>query len=225
MSKPYRLVIFDWEGTLGDTLGQILNNVAVEARRLNFGEMDEHLVRQSVDLGLVKAVKKVFPHLSAQQHQELMQAVQQSLVSRHTDVYLIPGARQIVERLQQNGVNLAIATNKGQQSLLRALQFSGLEQLITVTRSAGQVPPKPCPQMLEEILAIFDLTPAQALMVGDSVTDIEMARSIGMDAVGVDFYHQQRDALLAAGALDVFDDYQLFADFMQLPGDQGMKRT
>ncbi|MDX1836450.1 HAD-IIIA family hydrolase [Legionella taurinensis] len=217
MSKRYRLVVFDWEGTLGDTLGQILNNVAVEARRLNFGELDEQLARQSVELGLVKAMKIVFPHLTLQQHQQLLQAVQQSLVSRHADVYLIPGAKLIVERLAAAGLDVAIATNKGQQSLHRALQLSGLDALIKVTRSAGQTPPKPCPQMLEEILDEFSLTPKDAIMVGDSVTDIEMAKSIGMDAVGVDFYHQQREALEGAGALCVFDDFQLFAEFIHLP--------
>lgn len=217
MSKRYRLVVFDWEGTLGDTLGQILNNVAVEARRLNFGELNEQLARQSVELGLVKAMKIVFPHLTLRQHQELLQAVQQSLVSRHADVYLIPGARLIIERLVQAGIDVAIATNKGQQSLQRALQLSGLDEWIKITRSAGQTPPKPCPQMLEEILNEFMLSPDEAIMVGDSVTDVEMAKLIGMDAVGVDFYHQQREALTAAGALCVFDDFQLLAEYMHLP--------
>ena len=63
MGKPYRLVVFDWEGTLGDTLGQILNTVANEARRLQFGVLDEQLARQSVELGLVLAMKKTFPHV------------------------------------------------------------------------------------------------------------------------------------------------------------------
>lgn len=221
MSKPYRLVIFDWEGTLGDTLGQILNNVAVEARRLNFGELDEQLARQSVELGLVKAVKNAFPHLSSEQHQALLLAVQQSMLSRHADVYLIPGAMQIVELLHQSGICLAVASNKGHQSLQRAMQLSGLDHFIKVIRSASQTAPKPDPQMLEEILAEFDLPVEQALMVGDSTTDMEMARSMGMDAVGVDFYHQRPEMLLKAGALAVFDDYQLLADFMQLTDHQG----
>ncbi|KTD64511.1 HAD family hydrolase [Legionella spiritensis] len=217
MSKRYRLVIFDWEGTLGDTLGQILNNVAAEARRLDFGDMDEQLARQYVDLGLVKAVQKVFPHLSPKQHQELLFAVQQSVVARQAEVILLPGARRIIEYLHNHHVDMAIATNKGQQSLLRALQHSGLDRFFKVTRSAGQTAPKPSPQMLEEILVELAIPVEDALMVGDSVTDIEMANSIGMDAVGVDFYRQQRHALKNAGALDVFDDYEAFAKFMCLP--------
>lgn len=216
MVKPYRLVVFDWEGTLGDTLGQVLDTVAMEAKRLNFGELNEELARQSVDLGLVKAVQRVFPRLNAREQEQLLSAVQQALVARTSQVYLIPGAREIAERLHQAGIGLAIATNKGELSLQRVLQTSGLDVLFKVTRSAGQTPPKPCPQMLEEILAEFDLTANDALMVGDSATDIEMAQSIQVDAVGVDFYHQQSAVLRATGALEVFYDYRQLADYLQL---------
>lgn len=216
MSKRYRLVVFDWEGTLSDTLGQVLDCVAKEARRLDYGELDEELARQSVDLGLVNAIKKVFPHLTLIQYERLINAVQQSLMSRHSDVYLIPGAKDIVQRLHQDGIELAIATNKGQHSLLKALHTTGLDEYFKVTRSAGQTPPKPSPQMLQEILMVFSLPAHDALMIGDSVTDIEMANSLGMDAIGVNFYHQQSEPLLASGALNVFDDYRLIADYLHL---------
>ncbi|ASQ46795.1 HAD family hydrolase [Legionella clemsonensis] len=223
MSKSYRLVVFDWEGTLGDTLGQIFNSVATEARRLNFGEIDEQLARQSVELGLIKALRKIFPHLNESEHEQLLNAVQHSLISRTTEVYLIPGAREFVNQLHQAGIDIAIATNKGQQSLQRALHISGLDVFFKVTRSAGQTAAKPSPQMLEEILDAFDITPEEAVMVGDSITDMEMAESVGVDAIGVDFYHQQKDALLAAGAKAVFDDYQHLADYLHLPKKGGLK--
>ncbi|KTD08600.1 HAD family hydrolase [Legionella jamestowniensis] len=217
MSKSYRLVVFDWEGTLGDTLGQIFNSVATEARRLNFGEIDEQLARQSVELGLVKALRKIFPHLNEDEHEQLLNAVQQSLISRTTEVYLMPGAKEFVNRLHDAGIDIAIATNKGQQSLQRVLSVSGLDVFFKITRSAGQTAAKPSPQMLEEILEAFGVTPKEAVMVGDSITDMEMAGNLGVDAVGVDFYHQQKEALLAAGAKAVFNDYQQLADFLHLP--------
>lgn len=220
MSKRYRLVVFDWEGTLGDTLGQIFNTVATEAKKLQFGELDEQTARQAVGLGLVMAVKKVFPHLNESQLEQLLLAVHQSLHSRSAEVYLIPGARRIVERLSAEGINLAIASNKGQQSLQRALHLCELDLFFKVTRSAGIAPAKPCPQMLEEIIAEFDVEPAETLMVGDSVSDIEMAKSIGVDAIGVDFYHQQESSLRAAGAIEVFDDYLQLGKYLQLPDEK-----
>lgn len=213
MSKRYRLVIFDWEGTLSDTLGQVFHCVAEEARKLHLGELDKELARQYVELGLINAIKKVFPDLTLVQHECLLEAVQQSLHSRHSEVYLIPGAFDIVQNLYDAGVILAIATNKGHQSLQRALQFSGLDSFFTVTRSASQAPLKPCPQMLTDILEETGMSIDEAVMVGDSVTDIEMAQSLGMDAIGVNFYHKQSDALLAAGALRVFSDYEDLANY------------
>lgn len=217
MIKPYRLVVFDWEGTLGDTLGQIFHTVAMEARRLGFGEINEELARQAVDLGLVKALKKIFPHLNEEEQESLVGAVQNSLISKTTEIFLIPGAKEFVEKLVNRGIEVAIATNKGQQSLNRALILSRLDVFFKTTRSAGQTPAKPCPQMLEEILDECQVSSQDALMIGDSVTDIEMAKSIGVDAIGLDFYHQQRAALTAAGALKVFDDYDNLSLYLQLP--------
>lgn len=217
MSKRYDLVVFDWEGTLSDTLGLVLNCVAEEAKRLGFGELDEEVARQYVDLGLVKAVKKVFPSLSLEQYEQLLEAVQLSVLSRHKDVYLIPGALQLVKRLQQAGIALAIATNKGNQSLQRALTLTGLDEYFKVTRCAGRLPPKPSPDMLTEITDELNISADRALMIGDSIADIEMATCIGMDAFGVNFYQKDPSALLQAGALAVFDDYQLLAEQLQLP--------
>ena len=214
MNKSYHLVVFDWEGTLGDTLGQILNTVATEAMRLNFGEMDQRTARNSVSLGLVMAVKKTFPQLSIYQHEQLLEAIQRSLANEPVNDYLLPGAYAIVQQLHQAGMALAIATNKSQSSLQRALQHLGLSDFFTVTRSAGQSPAKPCPEMLEEIMAVCGVDASQTLMVGDSITDMEMAREIHVDAVGVDFYNQQSEGLRVAGAQAVFDDYQQLAHYL-----------
>ncbi len=216
MNKTYDLVIFDWEGTLGDTLGPILTAVASEAKRMGLGNIDEQGARGCVSLGLPRAVNKLFPNLSLHQHAHLIEAVQVALASHSSDVCLMPGALPLIQQLHAQGVQLGIATNKGQHSLQRVLHMSGLDQFFKVTRAAGQVPLKPCPQMLEEILDAFGMQASQSLMIGDSVADIEMASAIAMDSIGVDFYHQQTQELLAAGALKVFDDYQQVHRFLQL---------
>lgn len=219
MSNPYQLVVFDWEGTISDTLGLILHTVASEANILGFGEVDPYKARKYVDLGLVQALKKLFPQLSSRQHEQLVHAVQHSMVTRPTEVRLIPGSLEFIEHLHRLKIDVAIATNKGHQSLLRALQATGLDEFFKVTRSAGQAPAKPSPQMLEEIMEEFGRDPSSTLMIGDSAMDMEMATRINVTAIGVDFYHQQEAALKAAGALAVFDDFKLLADFLNLPNE------
>lgn len=216
MNMPYRLVVFDWEGTLGDALGPILSAVAVEAKALNMGEVDLEEARDYVGFGLVKAVQKLFPQAPMHQHEKLLTAIQIALVKNAANACLFPGAQALLERLSNAGILLAIATNRSQQSLERALLSAGIGHYFITTRTASQVPQKPCPQMLEEIIDDVSVSSKETLMVGDSLTDIEMARFINVDAVGMDFYHQQSDALLLQGALEVFDDYKKLAAFIGL---------
>ncbi|WP_298625678.1 HAD family hydrolase [uncultured Legionella sp.] len=217
MSNPYQLVVFDWEGTISDTLGLILHTVANEANILGFGDIDPYQARKYVDLGLLQALKKLFPQLSIGEQEQLIQAVQHAMITRTAETYLFPGTLEFIQQLHHAKIDLAIATNKGHQSLVRALQATGLDEFFKVTRAAGQVPAKPCPQMLEEIMEEFGRDHSTTLMIGDSATDMEMAASINVAAIGVDFYHQQEASLKDAGALAVFDDYKLLADYLKLP--------
>ena len=212
--QRYDLIIFDWEGTLGDTIGQALYRIAVEASKGALG--NDAMINETFRLNLLHASKGFFPNWSDEQLEQFCLRKRVSPDVEPAEIYLLPGVKTLIERLSEAGINLAIASNKGQQSLQSALKRSALLPFFPVTRSAGQTPPKPCPQMLDEILAEFLLTPVDALMVGDSVSDIEMAKLIGMDAVGFDYYHQNTQALLAAGALFVFDNYLDVAQFLNL---------
>jgi len=216
MSNPYQLVVFDWEGTVSDTLGQILHTVAAEADALGFGSIDPYEARKYVDLGLVQSLRKLFPTLTNSEHDLLIHAVQQAMLSRPSEMCLIPGVLDFIHQLQSENINIAVASNKGQNSLQRALQVAGLSDVFKVTRSASQAPAKPCPQMLEEIMTEFGVSTSATVMIGDSSSDMEMAHSIQVAAIGVDFYHQQAEALKEAGALAVFDDYKLVAQFLRL---------
>lgn len=216
MKNTYRLVVFDWEGTLADSLGQILKAITLQAKESGFGEVDLELARRVIVLGPVVALKKLFPHLSAHQLSELLQAAQKKMLMSSDDIYMTTGAFEVLNQLKQAGFQLAIATNKGQQSLNRDLIASGFDSLIETTRSASHAPAKPCPQMLEEIMDECGVCAEETLMVGDSVSDIEMAVQIGVKAVGVDLYHQNESSLRAAGADAVIDNFFQLLDYLSL---------
>lgn len=216
MTKPYQLVVFDWEGTLGeDSLSAIISVLSTVAERLHLGSFDLLLARQVITHGLATAIKKLFPLTSMHQREELLRDTQKGMILEASDVRLMPGALNIVRWLYDEGVFLAIATNKGHQGLMRALKFSGLNEFFQVTRSASQVPAKPCPQMLEEIIDVFGVTREQTVMIGDTPTDMSMATSINVDAIGMDFFHSEAVDLYDAGALHVFNDYQQLQDLLR----------
>ncbi len=218
MSKSYRLVIFDWEGTLADTLGPILHMITEAAQLLQAGDFDQRQAREYASLGLGHAIKKLFPQLSSQQHQCLLRDIQNKLAKSSAAVTLVPGARALLDQLVKHNVQLAIATNKGHAALVRALQATDLTDYFKVTRSAGQVPAKPCPQMLEEIMTSYQASPHEAVMIGDSLADIEMAQLAGIDAIGVNFESTHGTDLHTAGAIAVFDEYAELARYLQLTG-------
>jgi phosphoglycolate phosphatase len=221
MNRPYQLVVFDWEGTIADTAGMSLHLLAKEAEKLGFGTLDLYRARRFIHLDLIEQILHLFPNLDKYQQKSLLLAVQDRLEKPIYDIDLIPGFLPFVHQLQQANIALAIATNKGQQSLHKALIRTGLDQLFTVTRSAGQVPPKPCPQMLQEIMEEFGQTPASTIMIGDSPTDMEMAKRIDVTAVGIDFYHRDSAGLLAAGAVTIVDNYPSLATFLQIASFHG----
>jgi phosphoglycolate phosphatase len=217
MGRVYDLIVFDWEGTLGDPLGYILQVIEAQSKVFGFQSVNEQVARKYVMLGLEKALKKIFPTLTLHQYERLHNGVQQAMHAQSKEQCLFSGAKVLVECIHQAGIHLAIATNKGPQALQRALHTTELDAFFIVTRSAGQVPAKPCPQMLEEIMDVFGVSSEKTLMIGDSVADVEMATSIGVECIGVDFYHQQIEALEKAGASHVFDDYHQVCRYLELP--------
>ena len=115
--KPYQLIIFDWEGTLGDPLGHVHEALKTGAAAAGLSQYDAACARKYVALGLDKAVRKIFPGLTLYRYERLLSAVQQALVSLHHVVYLFDGASACIQKIHDAGIQLAIATNKGQQSL------------------------------------------------------------------------------------------------------------
>jgi len=217
MVKRYRLLVFDWEGTLGeDTIGQVIKAIRESAVRLGLGEVDQALAQKSVYLGLIKAIHRLFPNARLHQQEALFSAVNSSLAKSSVAINLIHGAFDVVERAFNAGYLLAVATNKSQQSLNKALQASGLGRYFLVNRCAGHVPAKPCPQMLQELMDVFDVRPEETLMIGDSLSDMEMAQTLSVDALGIDIHQLNTIELLTAGAQMVCVDYSQVADFLQL---------
>lgn len=220
MSNPYQLIVFDWEGTLGDMLGAAISALRTVAVAHQLGDVDEGLAREYLSYGLIPAVQKLFPDCSMQTQESIMNAAQSTMMQRASDVFLFPGALDLLYKLKQHGFDLAIATNKGAQSLKRILQHADMAWLFTATRAAGQTPAKPDPTMLIELMTVCGVNPSETLMVGDSASDIEMARQIQVDAIGVNFYNQSglEEELLAMGANAVFNAYQDLEDYLGLTG-------
>ena len=216
MDKHYQLVVFDWEGTIAESgLGYVLVALEQAAQRRKLPAINIENARKAIGYGIPNAVHVLFPSLLLHQQEDLCAEIQQTLLEGITTLSLIKGINEVIRELHASGFDLAIATNKSAQGLARVLQQSGLEPYIHITRTASDAPPKPCPQMLEEIIQAMGYRADQTLMIGDSASDMEMAKALNVDAIGMDFFQTEEQILRAAGARDVFHDYEQLIQYIK----------
>jgi phosphoglycolate phosphatase len=188
VSYPYQLVVFDWEGTIADPLGALVNYLWQEVNQQGWAAFSQSQVRHQLLQGVPKAVKELFPGFSEQQLHATVERAERMVSQERHKVFLFAGVKLLLQQLKLVNIDCALASNKGQLSLENALRASELDAYFRVYRCAGQLPPKPHPAMLQEILDLFHVKAENAVMIGDSFADIEMARSLNVDAIAVDWY-------------------------------------
>lgn len=171
--QDIKVVIFDWDGTLMDSVGKIVNSVRIAAERLALPVPTEHAAKQIIGLSLEPAFKTLFPHSTV---------AERELLSEHyKDVYtnvdttptpLFAGAEQVFSTLRQRGYQLAVATGKARRGLDRMFAQTQTGHHFVTSRCSDEAQSKPHPQMLEHILSELQLKPQQAVMIGDSRYDL-----------------------------------------------------
>ncbi len=188
MDKIYQAVIFDWDGTLVDSQAQIIECMQTAFRRHELVPPEPAAIRHIVGLSLDKAISLLAPDLDFDTVESLINAYRSNAYAGSrlsSDLFL--GVKTCLAHLHQQNLHLAIATGKGRKGLDAALAASGLQDYIVMSRCADETRSKPHPQMLQDILTDLNLEPAQAIMVGDTTYDIDMANNLGMDSVAVTY--------------------------------------
>ena len=139
-----------------------------------------------IGLSIDNAVNTLFPGITEETRHQLAQSYSQRFFSKNINADdLFPGVQTMLIALKQRGYRLAVATGKRTQGLEKSLQATGTRELFCTTRSAEQTASKPDPLMIEEILTELGIAKERALMVGDSIHDMQLASNAGIAAVGV----------------------------------------
>ena len=193
----YQLLIFDWDGTLVDSIGRIVEAMHRAADVAGVPRCSDVAVRGIIGLELGVAIRTLYPELEEPLLIETIRRVygEQYLALEAEPSPLFEGVRESLEVFRQQGYQLAVATGKGRNGLDRVLVDKGWLDFFDITRCADETASKPDPLMLHEILAHCRVQPEQALMVGDSIFDLLMARNAGVDAVAVGFGAQPLSVL------------------------------
>lgn len=202
-NKPYELIIFDWDGTLIDSVGRIVSSMRAAAAAAQLPVPSEDAVRNIIGLSLPAVYEILFPGAKPAQLDALRDEYRTAFVETDpTPTPLFDGARETLDWLKESGFVLAVATGKARYGLVRAWKEVGLDDFFHASRCSDEAEGKPHPQMVLDLLTETDTPAHRALMVGDTGFDMEMAKRAGVDRLAATYGAHDLADLLAHDPLD-----------------------
>ena len=185
MARRFDLLVFDWDGTLLDSTGAIVNSLKAACRDLNLPEPSTRDARHVIGLGLGEALHLAVPSLAKEQIPWMIERYRHHYLSCDHDLTLFDGVLELIAELKASDYLLAVATGKSRLGLGRSLLHCGLGDYFSATRCADECFSKPHPQMLEELMDEFAVSPDRTLMIGDTTHDLQMAINAGVASLAV----------------------------------------
>src|SRR5271155_2924087 len=125
-ARAFRLLVFDWDGTLADSTAIITHAIQQACRDLELPTPDEGRARFVIGLGLIDALRHVAPGLPATDYPRLSERYRHHYLARDPEIPLFAGVREMRDGRAAPGFLLAVATGKTRAGLTRALQQHGL---------------------------------------------------------------------------------------------------
>ncbi len=201
----YDIVIFDLDGTLLNTIGDLAASVDYVMRSRNLPEHTDAEYRQMVGGGIKRLVERALPAQLAANEAYVEECVAQfrryyvDNIDRHTVPY--EGMHDLLHRLRREGVQVAVASNKFQHGTDRLVaKFFGDVDFVAIEGNREGAPLKPDPLIVNNILQKAGVEHAKTVMIGDSGIDIRTAAAAGIDAIGVAWGFRFAEELYEAGA-------------------------
>lgn len=214
--EMWRLVIFDLDGTLLNTIDDLATSTNYALRVFGYGEHPLPEYKFMVGNGITKLIERALPE-EARTGEMIMRMREEFL--KHYRVHKADRTRpypyipELLERLRGAGLMLAVASNKfqdGTEGLVS--RFFGLVFDVVLGQREG-VPTKPDPTIVADILAATGVTREETLYVGDSGTDMRTAANAGVTSIGVTWGFRPKQELLDNGARFIVDSPSEIADF------------
>ena len=205
--KKYKLVIFDWDGTVMDSVGKIVNCIRQSALSLNLTPPSDDAIKNIIGLSLERAIDVLFPE-QVKHQKALIEGYKHQYSVDMTPTPAFDDVASVLSVLQEQGIMLAVATGKGRDGLERLLDQSQLRQFFSATRTSDDALSKPSPDMLYQLLQEIGVSADDAVMIGDTKIDMAMGKAANMDRIGVTMGVHNAQQLSELTPVATVDNYQ-----------------
>lgn len=210
-----KLIIFDFDGTLGDTRANIIMTMQETMRVLGYPLAGEEAIAATIGLTLEDGFRELFPGLTerdilrcAEVYRDLFEKNRRKMVPT-----LFPHVKETLNLLKERGYILSVASSRQSVSLRGFLHDMSVEDCISYILGADNVEKsKPDPEPVLKTLRELGIPAEESIVVGDMPVDIIMGLRAGAATCGVTYGNSSRDDLVEAGAGYIIDDIS------ELPG-------
>lgn len=197
-----RLVIFDFDGTLGDSQKLITDTMLATIERLNLPMRSREECARTIGLPLKECFSSIIP-MTDEQAEECAEVYSEIFNVKNVPgaVTVFPGVIETLERLSAQGVLMSIASSRSHRTLAKLMDELDLSKYITYLIAADDVvEKKPAAESVLKTLSHFNIEAHETLVVGDTEFDILMGRNAGTHTCGVTYGNGSRESLEAAKA-------------------------
>ena len=199
MSKT-KIIILDFDGTLGDTAAVIIRTMHTTIEELGLPSRTDEECAAMIGLRLVEIPQVLFKgydvdgELYARTYRRLFH-----IYNVDGAVELYPNVPETLAELKRRGLVLTIASSRSNASLMEYVESLNLTSIISYVLGADDVKDgKPHPEAVNRTLEHFGFQPEEAIVVGDTVFDIEMGANAGTRTCGVTYGNGSRESLAEA---------------------------
>ena len=218
MIKNLKLALFDYDGTIVDSAGMIVQGAIEAFRMCGLPDPDPQKVRENIGRPLTVALDVYMPvgyTVTPEQISEAYRswyAEQGRLGLQNEPLY--PGMVELIHELKSNDWLIGIATNKSRIGLTNGLAKHNLSNIFDITLSTDENIAKPNPAMAIRAMKELGVEEKYSVIIGDTINDIGLGVNSGITSIGVTWGYNNRKLLISAGANHLVDNAQELSKLM-----------
>ena len=186
-----KLIIYDWDGTLMDSISVIAECLQLSFKELNLRDLPFEEAKSIIGLSLVSALEFLTPGYSQKNRDDLLVTYKKNFLKLSGQGLKffpkVDASLRSLGSLESNNVILAVATGKSRAGLERDFINTASKDIFSTSRTIDECRAKPDPHMIEDILLETNISAENAVMVGDTTFDMQMANQAGIRKVAVSY--------------------------------------